>query len=79
MKLEKVRDVKVPIAVVLGEAELSLSEVADLGAGTVIELSRSAGDKLDVLAAGELVARGEVVVIDESLGVRITEVLEREG
>jgi flagellar motor switch protein FliN len=79
MKLEKVRDVKVPISVVLGEAELSLGEVAAMGAGTIIELSRPAGEPVDLLAAGELIARGEVVVIEENFGIRVTEVLKREA
>jgi flagellar motor switch protein FliN/FliY len=79
MKLASVQHVKVPIQVVLGETVWPLAQIAMIGEGTIIELSRLAGEPVDVLAAGELIAKAEVVVIDENFGVRITEVVEGPG
>jgi flagellar motor switch protein FliN/FliY len=79
MKLAKVQDVKVPLSVVLGGAEKSLAELAGIGEGTIIELDRLAGEPLDLLAAGELIAKGEVVVIDENFGIRVTEIVKKEA
>jgi flagellar motor switch protein FliN len=79
MKLASVQHVKVPIQVVLGETVQPLAQIAMIGEGTIIELSRLAGEPVDVLVAGELIAKGEVVVIDENFGVRITEVVEGPG
>ncbi len=79
MKLGRVRDVKVPLSVVLGGAEKSLTEVAEIGEGTIIELDRLAGEPLFLLAAGELIAMGEVVVMDEKFGIRVTEIVKREA
>jgi len=60
---------------VLGETQWTLSQMAQLGQGTIIELTRLAGEPVDILASGEIVAKGEVVVIDEFFGVRVTEVV----
>jgi flagellar motor switch protein FliN/FliY len=79
MKLGYVRDVGVELRVELGRTRKTLSQVAQIGEGTIIELDKLAGESVDLLAAGELIARGEVVVIDESFGIRVTEVLERLG
>jgi flagellar motor switch protein FliN/FliY len=76
MKLASVQQVRVPIQVVLGGTEWPLAKIAEIGEGTIIELDRLAGEPVDVVAAGELIARGEVVVIDESFGVRVCEVVE---
>jgi flagellar motor switch protein FliN/FliY len=59
----------------LGRTRLLLREVLDLAPGSVIELDRAAGSPVDVLVNSTLIARGEVVVIDEEFGVRITEVV----
>jgi flagellar motor switch protein FliN len=79
MKLGYVQDVKVELRVELGRTVKSLSEVAGIGEGTIIELDRLCGEPVDLLAAGELIAKGEVVVIDESFGIRVTEVLANGG
>jgi flagellar motor switch protein FliN/FliY len=76
MKLASVHQVKVPIQVVLGVTSWSLGQMMEIGEGTIIELDRLAGEPVDVVAAGELIAKGEVVVIDENFGVRITKVVE---
>ncbi len=79
MKLGYVKDVKVELSVELGRAMKTLSEVAGIGEGTIIELNRLAGEPVDLFASGELIAKAEVVVIDESFGIRVTEVLKKVG
>ena len=75
MKLESPNRVMVPLQVVLGATAWPLQDVAAMGEGTIIELDRLAGEPVDLMAAGELIARGEVVVIDESFGIRLTEIV----
>ena len=75
MKLASAQQVRVPIQVVLGGTEWPVAQVAEMGEGTIIELDRLAGEPVDVVAAGTVIARGEVVVIDESFGVRVTEIV----
>lgn len=67
-------DVPLRITVELGRAEMPVREILALGPGSVIELDRSAGEVLDVLVNGTLVAQGEVVVVDEQFGIRLTHV-----
>jgi flagellar motor switch protein FliN len=76
MKLGSVQQVKVPAQVVLGNAELDLGSLTSLGVGSIIELDKLAGEPVDLYIAGELVGRGEVVVIDENFGLRVTKLLE---
>jgi len=76
MKLGSVQQVKVEARVELGRTELSLGDLSRLHAGKIIELEKLAGEPVDFVVAGELVARGEVVVIDEKFGIRITELVE---
>jgi len=78
MKLGSVQQVKVPVKVVLGQTELSLSEISALGVGSIIALESIAGEPVDLVAAGETIAKGEVVVIDENFGIRLTKVVEQE-
>ena len=68
-------DVPLHITVELGRAEMAVRDILALGPGSVIELDRSAGDVLDVLVNGTLIAQGEVVVVDEQFGIRLTHVL----
>lgn len=65
------------VSVELGRTELTVSEVLGLGPGSVIELDRLAGEPVDILVNDRLIARGEVVVVDENFGVRVVEVLRR--
>ena len=76
MKLGSVREVKVPAQVVLGNTDLSLNDLTSLGVGSIIELHSLAGEPVDFVVAGEKIAGGEVVVIDESFGIRITRLIE---
>lgn len=66
---------RVPLTVRVGVTEMPLSEVAALAPGSVVELNKRVGDVVDILVAGTLVARGELVSVEGQLGVRITEVL----
>ena len=62
------------VTVELGRSSLSVEEVLALGPGSVVELDKLAGEPVDVLVNGRLIARGEVVVVDENFGVRVTEI-----
>ena len=73
--LEVLSDVELAVTVELGRTRMLLRDVLDLVPGSVIELDRAAGSPVDLLVNGTLIARGEVVVIDEEYGVRITEVV----
>lgn len=68
-------DVPLQVTVELGRTQLSVREVLGLGTGSVVELEKLAGEPVDLLINGRLIARGEVVVIDESFGVRVTEIV----
>lgn len=74
-KIDLIADIPVRVTVELGKTRKNISEILNMSTGSVIELDRMAGEPVDVLVNGKLVARGEVVVIDENFGVRITEVL----
>ena len=78
MKLGKLKDVKIPVQVVLGRADLSVEQVATMGEGTIVELESLAGEPVEFVAAGEMIARGEVVVVDELFGIRITKIVNEE-
>ena len=68
-------DVDLDLSVELGRANVPVREILQLGSGSIVELNKLAGDSVDVLVNGRLIARGEVVVVDENFGVRITEIL----
>ena len=76
--LDRILDINVPVSVRLGETEMTIDEVLALAAGSVVELDRLASDPIDVLVRDKLIARGEVVLVDESFGVRITSILDAE-
>ena len=69
-------DVSIDIVAVLGTAELKISQILQLGRGAVVELERLIGEPVELRAERQLVARGEVVVIDDKLAVQITEVVK---
>lgn len=68
-------DIPLEVTVELGRTKRLIKDVLELGVGSVVELDKLAGEPVDVVVNGKLVARGEVVVIDENFGVRITDVL----
>ena len=68
-------DVPLQITVELGQAKRTIRELLELGQGSILHLTRHAGEPVDVLVNGQHIARGEVVVIDENFGIRVTEVV----
>ncbi|MGZ8363543.1 MAG: flagellar motor switch protein FliN [Caulobacteraceae bacterium] len=76
--LAPVFDVPVNISAVLGRAHMSVAQLLQLGQGSVLELDRKVGEAIDIYVNNRLVARGEVVVVDERLGVTMTEIIKTE-
>jgi flagellar motor switch protein FliN/FliY len=74
--LAPVFDVPVHISAVLGRANLSVAQLLQLGQGSVLELDRKVGEAIDIYVNNRLVARGEVVIVDERLGVTMTEIIK---
>lgn len=74
-KLELLFDVPLKVTVELGRTKMTLKQVLDLAPGSLVELDKLTGEPVDILVNGKLIARGEVVVIDENFGVRITEIV----
>jgi flagellar motor switch protein FliN/FliY len=73
--IELLHEVEMGVTVELGRTRMLVRDILDLSPGSVVELDRAAGAPIDVLVNGTLIARGEVVVIDEEFGIRITEVI----
>ena len=76
--LEAVFDVPVQVSAVLGRARMEIGELLKLGPGTVLELDRKVGEAIDIYVNNRLVARGEVVLVEEKLGVTMTEIIKAE-
>ena len=74
--IDLIMDVPLEVTVELGRTTKSIQEILDFAPGTIIELDKIAGEPIDVLVNGKYVAKGEVVVIEESFGVRITEIIK---
>ena len=74
--LEAVFDVPVNVSAVLGKTHMEVSNLLKLGRGTVVELDRKVGEAIDIYVNDRLVARGEVVVVDDRLGVTMTEIVK---
>ncbi len=75
-ELEAVYEVPVQISAVLGRATMPVSQLLKLGRGAVVELDRRIGEAIDVYVNNRLVARGEVVVVDDRLGITMTEIIK---
>jgi len=73
-ELERLTDVTVEVSVEIGRTRMTLGEALALGPGSLIGLHRMAGEPVDLLVNGRVIARGEVVVIDEEFGLRVTDV-----
>lgn len=76
--VDLIMDVQLQVSVELGRAEMTVRDVLSLGAGSIVELDKHAGEAVEVVVNNKTVARGEVVVIDENFGVRITEIVAEE-
>jgi flagellar motor switch protein FliN/FliY len=74
--LEPVFDVPVQVSAVLGRARMDVGELLKLGPGTVLELDRKVGEAIDIYVNNRLVARGEVVLVEDKLGVTMTEIIK---
>ncbi len=71
-------DVKLPVAIELGHTEMTIRDILNLSAGSVVELNKLAGEPVDLLVNNKTVARGEVVVVDENFGLRVTSLISPE-
>ncbi len=70
-------DIPLQVTVELGRTKRSVKEILELSCGSIIELDKLAGEPVDILVNNRLIAKGEVVVIDENFGVRITDILSQ--
>ncbi|MFW6390113.1 MAG: flagellar motor switch protein FliN, partial [Halanaerobiales bacterium] len=73
--IELVKDVPLKATVRLGKAQMKIKDILDLGEGSIIELDKLAGETVDLLVNGKLIAKGEVVVIDENFGFRVKDIV----
>ncbi len=78
LTLEALYDVPVQISVVLGKTTMPLSQLLKLGRGAVVELERAVGEPIDVYVNNKMVAKGEIVIVDNKIGVTLTEVIAGE-
>lgn len=76
--IDRLLDIPLEISVELGRVKMLVKDIVELGTGSIVEIEKAAGEPVDVMVNGRLVARGEVVVIEDNFGVRITEVLSRQ-
>jgi flagellar motor switch protein FliN/FliY len=76
--LEAVFDVPVQVSAVLGRARMDVGALLNLGPGTVLELDRKVGEAIDIYVNNRLIARGEVVLVEDKLGVTMTEIIKAE-
>jgi flagellar motor switch protein FliN/FliY len=76
-KLDTILDIPVTISMEVGRAKISIRNLLQLNQGSVVELDRIAGEPLDVLVNGTLIAHGEVVVVNDKFGIRLTDVISQ--
>src|SRR6185312_13269297 len=76
--LEAVFDVPVQVSAVLGRSKMDVGELLKLGPGTVLELDRRVGEAIDIYVNNRLIARGEVVLVEDKLGITMTEIIRAE-
>jgi flagellar motor switch protein FliN/FliY len=76
VSLETVYDIPVQVSVVLGKTSMQVNQLLKLGRGAVIELDKKVGEPIDIYVNNRLVARGEVVVVEDRIGVTMTEIIK---
>lgn len=76
MNLKAIYDIPVDISAVLGATSMSISELVKLGKGTVIKLDRKVGESIDIYVNNRIVAKGEVVIIENRIGITLTEIIK---
>lgn len=78
LTLESVADIPVQVSVILGRTTMQVSQLLKLGRGAVVELDRKVGEPIDIFVNNRLVARGEVVVVEDRIGVTMTEIIKND-
>lgn len=78
-KLNLLKDVEIPVSVEIGRTTLAVREILDLDRGSILTLDKEAEEPMDIRVNGKLIARGEIVVVKENFGIRITEIIDDEG
>ncbi len=78
-ELEAVYDISVTVSAVLGKATMQVSQLLKLGRGAVVELDRRLGEAIDIYVNNRLVARGEVLIVDDHLGITMTEIIKSDS
>lgn len=76
ISLEAVYDIPVQVSVVLGKTNMQVNQLLKLGRGAVVELDRKVGEPIDIYVNNKMVARGEVVVVEDRIGVTMTEIIK---
>ena len=76
-KMDLLLDVPLEVAVELGRSRMPIKTLLELGPGSVVELDKVAGEPLDILVNGRLIARGEAVVVNDKFGIRLTDIVSR--
>lgn len=79
VSLEAVYDIPVQVSAVLGQTEMAVSQLLKLGRGAVVELDRKVGEPVDIYVNNRLVARGEVVIVEDKIGITMTEIIRPEN
>jgi len=73
--IDLILDIPLDVSVLLGQVKMLVNDLLQLGQGSVIELSKPVGESLDIFINNKLIARGEVVVVDEKFGIRVTDII----
>lgn len=77
--LGAIYDVPVQVSAVLGKTSMPINQLIKLGRGAILELDRKVGESIDIVVNNRLVARGEVVIVDERIGITMTEIIKSDG
>jgi flagellar motor switch protein FliN/FliY len=75
-ELKRILDIPVTVSAVMGRTKLMVHELMQLGQGSVIELEKQAGEPAEILVEGRLIAKGELVVVNEHFGIKLNEILD---
>jgi len=78
-KLNLIKDVEIPVSVEIGRTELAVRQILDLEKGSIVILEKESEEPMDIRVNGKLLARGEIVVVKDNFGIRITEIIDDEG
>ena len=76
INLEAIYDIPVEVSAVLGKAQIQVSQLLKLGRGAIVELDKKVGEPIDIFVNNSLVARGEIVIVDNKIGITMTEIIK---